>query len=234
MSRLDQHFLDEFAQPTWKATCDWAGARLGVKPSSLKNLRDEFDPIHENARRGWLNRPMRNDRAEVVASFSTRSDEELLEVVRGILSRDSIVENEVIRPLAGTQQRIMNVAQRLRTGRLAEVFFVRNSAEICEITSSDLLDERELARGYDFAVRSRRSLRIEVKGLATSRGEIVFTDLEWRVAREYRGDYWLVVVGRVPDNPTAKLFRNPRASLLVSQVVEQIERLSWRSRVSVV
>lgn len=233
MSKLDERFLAAFMQPSWRAAFSWCGERLGVKPASLKNLRDEFDPIHSNSRRGWADRPMRPGRLDVVSNFSNITEQELIEIVRGILFSDPTVEAEVVQPLAGSQQRIANVAQRLRTGRLAEEYFLEHSADICEVDSTDILDERELARGYDFAVRESSSVCIEIKGLTTRRGDIIFTELEWRVARERRGNYWLVVVGCLATEPTAKLFTDPQGVLQANEVVEQVRRVSWRSRVSV-
>jgi Protein NO VEIN, C-terminal len=233
MSRLDQRFLSALAQSSWRAAFAWAGERIGVKASSLKNLRDEFDPIHSNSRRGWVSRPMRRDRAEIVTNFSELPDAELMEVVRGVLSRDPTVEDQIVEPLADAHQRIANVAQRLRTGRLAEEFFFHNSADICGVITADLLDERQSAQGYDFAVRPRPSLRIEVKGLTSRTGDIVFTDLEWRVAREVRRDYWLVVVGCLASQPAAKVYTDPHRILRATEVIEQVQRVSWRSRVSV-
>jgi hypothetical protein len=176
---------------------------------------------------------MRRDRAEIVTNFSDLPDDELLEVVRGILSRNPTVEDQIVQPLAVAHQRIANVAQRLRTGRLAEEFFLQHSDNICGVESADLLDDRQLARGYDFAVRARPSLRIEVKGLTSRTGDILFTDLEWRVARDSRRDYWLVVVGCLPDEPTASLYPDPHRAIRATEVVEQVQRVSWRSRVSV-
>jgi hypothetical protein len=52
MSRLDSEFLKRFGFPSWHKAFAAIGARLGVRPASIKNLRDEFDPIHPNSRRG--------------------------------------------------------------------------------------------------------------------------------------------------------------------------------------
>ena len=35
------------------------GYALGSKPASVKNYRDEFDPLFPNDRQGWHKRPMR-------------------------------------------------------------------------------------------------------------------------------------------------------------------------------
>lgn len=231
MSRLNERFLDAMEQSSWTGAFKSLGSALNIKPASLKNLRDEFDPLHPNPRRGWADRPMRQDRKQVAADFEGMPDDELLEIVRGILARNPVVMQDVIEPLIETNQRLANVAQRLRTGRLAEEHFLRESEAICGIQPDDIQDKRQDAEGFDFGVSSRPNVRIEVKGLAAKRGEIVFTDLEWEVARRSRVNYWLVVVGGLQISPIAELFRNPFESITVRSVVEQVERTSWRSRV---
>jgi hypothetical protein len=233
MSRLDERFLAEWGFPTWKAAFERFGSALNVRPASFKNLRDEFDPVHNNSRRGWANRPMRRARARVVSDFSEISDEGLTEIVRGILAGDSTVTNEVVRPLITSHDRVANVAMRLRTGRLAEDYFLGQSERICGIPTVDIQDKRNDAQGFDFGVSSRPSLQIEVKGLTSEAGEIVFTDLEWKTAQRSGDQYWLVVVGRLPSRPKAKLHVDPYRLLRIKPRIERCVRLSWRSRVSV-
>ncbi len=57
MSRLDEGFLRSQRVRTWKAAFEHAAKALHVRPASLKNLRDEFDPFHDNKRKGWRHRP---------------------------------------------------------------------------------------------------------------------------------------------------------------------------------
>jgi hypothetical protein len=233
MSRLDKRFLKERGLPSWNAAFKTIGSQINTKPASLKNLRDEFDPIHENTRRGWLNRPMRPNRQRVIAEFSELSDEGLMEIVSRIFSRDSIVTADIVEPLAASRKRVENVAERLRTGRKAEEFFIRESQNICGINKGDLLDKRTDAQGFDFSVISRPSLMIEVKGLSIAVGDILFTDREWEMARQNRAEYWLIVVGCLSDQPRAKLHVDPFGSLQVRSVIERCTRVSWRSRIRV-
>ena len=102
MSRLDRRFLEEKGLPSWNAAFKKIGSQINTKPASLKNLRDEFDPVHDNTRRGWLNRPMRPNRQRVIAEFSELSDEGLMEIVSRILSRDPAMANKVVESLAAS------------------------------------------------------------------------------------------------------------------------------------
>jgi len=233
MSRLDRRFLETLRMSSWSAAFKSIGSQIDTKPASLKNLRDEFDPVHQNTRRGWINRPMRPNRQRVIAEFSELSDDGLMEIVNHILSRDPSVADEVLEPLAASRGRLENVAGRLRTGRMAEEFFLRESKNICGIGMDDILDRRNDAQGFDFGVLSRPSLMIEVKGLSAAAGDILFTDFEWHIARQRRELYWLVVVGCLPDKPLAKLHVDPFACLQVRSVIERCTRVSWRSRVRI-
>jgi hypothetical protein len=233
MSRLDRRFLEARGLPSWSAAFKEIGSQIDTKPASLKNLRDEFDPVHDNARRGWINRPMRPNRQRVIAEFSELSDDGLMEIVSRILSRDPVVTNEVVEPLATSRSRLDNVADRLRTGRMAEEFFLCESNNICGIDADEILDRRNDARGFDFGVSSQAALKIEVKGLSVAAGDILFTDLEWNVAKQSRELYWLVIVGCLPDAPLAKLVVDPFACLRIRSVIERCTRVSWRTRVRV-
>ena len=53
MSRLDVRYLDARGLSTWRLAFAEASESLGLPGSSVKNLRDEFDPFHGNARQGW-------------------------------------------------------------------------------------------------------------------------------------------------------------------------------------
>jgi hypothetical protein len=84
----------------------------------MKNLRDEFDPLH-GRRKGWHQRPIRSNRQRVLSEFCEVRDDALLEIVAPLLAGDHHAVSEVVRPLAMAKARIEDVAERLRTGRLA-------------------------------------------------------------------------------------------------------------------
>jgi hypothetical protein len=233
MSRLDRAYLDARHVKTWKEAFAEAGNLLKVKPQSLKLLRDEFDPIHGNARKGWKDRPMRPNRQRVMGELCEVSDAALLEMIDGILRHDADAVEEVVTPLSKPIGRIHNVAERLRTGRLAEIFFRDNCQRIADVHADMLLDHRELFRGYDFGVQDRADIAIEVKGMKQSRGGIVFTDREWTEAKARRQNYWLVVVGNVEANPIARLIPDPTATIQAKCQYQNAITASWRAKVDV-
>ncbi len=175
----------------------------------MKNLRDEFDPVHANARRGWHKRPLRPNRQRVLGEFCDASDEAVLEIVARLLAGDREVGELITKPLAEAKETVANVAERIRSGKLAEKYFMEHSEAICGVPAGSLLDCRDLACGYDFGVAGRQALAIEVKGMRPLRGAILFSDNEWRQANRRTADYWLVVVGGLETRPRARLIENP-------------------------
>jgi hypothetical protein len=233
MSRLDRAYLEAHQLKSWKEAFRRAGEALKVAPASIKNLRDEFDPVHGNARKGWKDRPMRPNRQRIMGQLCDVSDAALLEMIDRVLAHDPDAVQEVVTPLSKPAERIHNVAERLRTGRLAEAFFLANSETIADVAATLILDHRELARGYDFGVRKRDGIAIEVKGMKQMRGGILFTDREWSEAKARRADYWLVVVGNIEANPVAKLFPDPTTTLQAECKYQTTIAASWRANVAV-
>ena len=233
MSRLDKAYLDARGLKSWKAAFTDAGKLLDVAPASIKNLRDEFDPIHGNSRRGWVDRPMRPNRQRVMGELCDVSDSALLEMIGRILARDPEAVQEVVTPLSKPAERMYNVAERLRTGRLAEEFFLAHSQAIVSIAPTLILDHRALARGYDFGVRERDGIAIEVKGMKQKRGVIAFTDREWNEAKTRRADFWLIVVGNIESNPIARFIPDPAAAIKAECRYQTTIAASWRATVAV-
>jgi hypothetical protein len=233
MSRLDDAFLRRFGYSSWHKAFAGIGARLGVRPASMKNLRDEFDPVHPNTRQGWHKRPLRPNRQRVLGEFCDASDEAVFDVVERLLAGDKEIEESITKPIATAKAAVANVAERLRTGRLAETFFMEHSEAICGVSRKSLLDYRDQACGFDFGVRGKDLLAIEVKGLKLLRGPILFTDNEWNLANRRENNYWLVIVGGLEKKPQATLIKHPAGSLKVKSLIRNVSAISWTANVSI-
>jgi len=233
MSRLDRNFMGRFHYNSWREAFDDVGRQLGVPPASMKNLRDEFDPFHGNPRKGWHKRALRPNRQRVLGEFCDASDDAVAEVVTRILKADKEVRKLITKPIASSRSHVQNVAERLRTGRLAEEYFVAHSEKICGFSASELIDCRFDARGFDFGVASDGRLGIEVKGLKSLRGEILFTDYEWRQAVHRKSFYWLVVVALLRRSPRAILIKDPSVHVPVVSTIRKSIVISWKATVAV-
>lgn len=209
MSRLDQRFLNLVNSSSWKQAFKSIGDQLGIPPASLKNLRDEFDPFHDNSRLGWHKRPLRPNRQRVMGDLCDLSDDALIALVHGLFENHDASVKEAIDAMLEPRRPVYNAAERLLTGRLAERYFVDHCEQIIAISNSDLIDHRDAACGFDFGLRSNPKIAIEVKGIKQRRGPIQFTDREWTEAGLRQHNYWLIVVGNLSNEPKPKHWRNP-------------------------
>jgi len=232
MSRLDDRYLQSQGVRTWKAAFDRAAKALQVRAASLKNLRDEFDPFHDNMRKGWRHRPLRPNRQRVMGDLSEVSDDALLESVNRILGGDETATEELLDSLIEVRPAVHNVAERLLTGRRAENFFLSNCESWTGIPRSQVLDRRDSALGFDFAVAGLPERAIEVKGLRGHAGAIQFTDREWSEAKIRRAEYWLVVVGNITATPIFRLWKDPQSVLSAQCRYQRSVAAVWNSRVT--
>lgn len=232
MSRLDEGYLMSQGVKTWRAAFSRAAEVLEVPPASLKNLRDEFDPFHDNSRRGWWHRPIRPNRQRVMGDLSGLSDDALVECVNRILAKDEAATDELFDSLVGVRAPAHNVAERLFTGRRAENLFLENCESWIGVSRPDVVDRRDSALGFDFGVDGIPQRAIEVKGLKGLSGAIQFTDREWSEAKVRRNEYWLVVVGNVAATPVFKLWKDPQRVLDAQCRYQRSIAAVWTSRVA--
>jgi len=230
LSRLDRNLLSALGWTTWNHAYDVVGRALNTAPLSIKNLRDEFDPIHDNARRGWADREMLPSRMRVVDELCDVSDAALTELVREILSGRTEAVADAIDALSAPSGLPSAAANRLLTGRTAERFFLENCEQILGVSRESVVDRREALCGFDFEVAHDA---IEVKGLRELTGEVLFTDLEWQQAMQRRSRYVLIVVGRVLEAPLPRVIRDPSVVLQPKCAYRSTVRAEWRARLDV-
>ncbi len=68
LSRCNERALSVLSCKNYREAFDKVGAMLNQKPSTIKNMRDEFDPYFDNGRAGWYQRQLRNSRKDVFES----------------------------------------------------------------------------------------------------------------------------------------------------------------------
>ena len=64
------------------------GSALGVRPASVKNYRDEFDPLFPNSRKGWHKRPTRDYCKAVYDAFAGLNLEDFTNFLKRVIYRD--------------------------------------------------------------------------------------------------------------------------------------------------
>ena len=233
MSRLDAEYLRLRRFSKWQEAFGEASAALGEPKASFKNLRDEFDPFHDNSRLGWHQRLLRPNRQRIMDELHEVGDDALMELVSRILSKDEEAVLEAVDALAVVTRVPGNAAERLLTGRRAEDYFLENCKSLVQIEPAHVLDLRLAAQGFDFGVNGQPDWAIEVKGVKQRRGDIQFTDREWIEAKRRRENYWLVVIANLAAEPISKIVVDPYRNLRATSSVRTSVAVVWRSTVSV-
>lgn len=217
-----------------KETHKRIGDLLGVKPQTVQNWRDEFDPLFGH-RAGLYQRPMNPSRVQVVQAFADMDEHQIFEIVRDILSDKTNFENDDLEPLlrilaANDNDKKSNYKFILRTptGRSAEEFFIKYYSENRQPANGKLIDCRDLGVGYDFRIEeNNKNYFIEVKGLAEYTGGILFTSKEWAVAKDKGENYYVCIVSNLIEHPLIKFISNPAKRLNPKKKLYTSIQVSW-------
>lgn len=236
ISRFDATAYERLGRNTKKATHKAVGQALDVKASTVKNMRDEFDPLHNNPRKGWHKRELRPSRQKIVEMFGEMDEKGLYDVVRGVLQdpafRDADDVQDIVREVVETDKKpareSASPAARMKTGRMAENYFIDFHAETNRPAPGLLHNTRYHACGYDFEIQDSPDITfVEVKGTADQSGGILFTDKEWRVASRKADAYVVALIRNLADTPDVSFIWNPAASLKPKQRLYTTIRRSW-------
>jgi hypothetical protein len=235
LSRFDKIAYEKLEFSSSTATHAEIGRILGVKPNSIKNMRDEFDPLHDNPRAGWYQRPLRPSRAKVVESFQDLTEEELHDVVLEILTNPTFAASEgfsaIVTPISKLEKTPKGKSVfiiRGPTGRRAEEHFMEYHSSHGKPEPGELKDTRDHGCGYDFLIKtSEKELQVEVKGLDGGVGGIVFTSKEWDTARNSGDSYYLVIVRNVSSKPIFQIIQNPYEVLSPKKSVFTTVQVRW-------
>ncbi|MBI4427238.1 MAG: hypothetical protein HY569_02035 [Candidatus Magasanikbacteria bacterium] len=69
LSRFDREAVADLGYSSFNEAARSIGKILSVKPKTIQNMRDEFDPYHNNKRAGWYQRTLAGSRKKVVRAF---------------------------------------------------------------------------------------------------------------------------------------------------------------------
>ncbi|MEG4086624.1 hypothetical protein [Microcoleus sp. POL10_C6] len=75
LSRFDRDGYQKLGFGNMTDTHEKIGSLLGISANTIKNLRDAFDPYHENRRRGWWQRELWRCEKEIYEGFKEYSEE---------------------------------------------------------------------------------------------------------------------------------------------------------------
>lgn len=235
LSRCDKEAYKHLGYSSFNQAANDIGNILDVNPNTIKNMRDEFDPYHENTRIGWK-RELRGSRLKVLKAFQDTDDETLLEIAEEILNNKEFKNTEEYRDIytmfkdkgRGSAKEPAIFILRGPTGKAAEEFFVEYFKNSAKPVSGELVDSRYLGCGYDFEIKnSGQSYMVEVKGLSSNGGGVLFTNKEWQTALKYKNKYYLILVKNLSSTPELIMIQDPASRLKARKSIYTTIQVSW-------
>jgi hypothetical protein len=234
LSKYDSLGLKRLGFDSFVEAFNVIGYAMGSKPASIKNYRDEFDPLFPNRRKGWHKRETRNYCLKVFEEYKNLDLESFTGLVASFVGYDESAWSQFQlkkKPGGGQSQ----FAQRLITGLAAERYFESVRHSLSEFKGYDVQNTTSLGCGYDFRLDAKPSkdfLVVEVKGLNGVKGTLSLTPKEHEIATTLRDRFFLFVVRNFRESPFHEIFRNPLSgSLTFSKKERVIVQVSWLANV---
>ena len=210
------------------------GYGLGAKPASIKNYRQEFDPLFPNTRVGWHKRPTRDYCLKVLEEYKDLDRETFTALVKSFVGYDENAWSEISQrdeEADGDSQ----FAKRLITGLAAEHYFESVQPHLAEFKNYKVENTSRLGCGCDFRLRTdppQDFLAVEVKGLKDRSGSLSMTPKEHQLAASLRERFFLFVVKNFRETPFHEIYQDPLSSNLQFAKKERVTvQVSWLTTV---
>lgn len=231
LSRYNKKGLNNLGYSTWDEAFDDISKNLKVNRHSVKNWRDEFDPIHAH-RVGWYQRHMNPSRIRVVRALEDMEEKEIrslvIDIINGKIREEAENLEELLKIVSDSKKKRENTfILRTSTGRKAEEFFIEYYKKQSEPINGTLVDTRDKGCGYDFEIKNSESWYLEVKGLSEETGGILFTNKEWEVAKKFSDKFYLVLVSELNKKPEIRFIQNPASILTVKKNIVTTIQIQW-------
>jgi Domain of unknown function (DUF3883) len=235
LSKYDSLGLKRLGFESFVEAFNVIGYALGSRPASIKNYRDEFDPLFPNNRKGWHKRNLRDYCLEVLERYNNLDFESFTGLVGSFFGLDGNIDIATL-PQDQTEDSQSSFAQRLITGLAAERYFEAIQSSIPEFSGYLIENTTNFGCGYDFRLRAklnnRNFLAVEVKGLKEQTGSLMMTPKEYDVAERLQDRFFLFVVRNFRESPSHEIFKNPLSSSLSFRRIERVTiQVSWLTTV---
>jgi len=171
-----------------------------------------------------------------VETFEDLEEFELRSIVEEILQSgpegriyglDAVIDELIGKGDEDTESKTVYIV-RGPTGRRAEEFFMKFHSQAGQPRQGELIDTRDHGCGYDFEIRSEDgTVYVEVKGLRSEVGGMLFTAKEWEMARENRERYYLALVRNLADQPELEIIQNPAKVFIPRKSVTTTVQVRW-------
>ncbi|MEK6925765.1 MAG: DUF3883 domain-containing protein [Nanoarchaeota archaeon] len=232
LSKFDTNGLKFLGFDSFTEAFNVIGLALNVQPASVKNYRDEFDPLFPNKRQGWHKRGIREYCKKIYDNFHNLDLANFSTLLKKIIykNQDLDVLMEEVAKKEGDKE--SSFAKRLITGQAAEQYFKDNFLSIDLFRGYKIEDTTKIGCGFDFKLikdEKEDYLSVEVKGLNESKGNIALTNKEYMVANLLSKRYFIFLVKNFKEKPSHKIFRDPTNSLIFNRIENRITQISWNT-----
>lgn len=205
---------------------------MQVGTSSVKNKRDDYDPIFGNARAGWHQRALGPSRMKVIHLLDDLSFDALTGFVKDLLRdpayRESMEVKDFLDALKREHRDNRQFLPRGATGRISEELFLAWFREGKTPFRGTIEDKRDDGCGYDFRIRDDDAAQlVEVKGVGDQKGGVLFTDKEWQTALN-NANYALALFVNIRETPELCVIRNPSVLLSPRRMVTLSVQVGWQ------
>ena len=234
LSKYDSLGLKKLGFESFVEAFNVIGYAMGSRPASIKNYRDEFDPLFPNRRKGWHKRPIRQYCLKVFEEYKGLDLEAFTGLVKSFVGYDENAWSQV--QVRGEQDDSESgFAKRLITGLAAEQYFESIQPSLPEFKGYVVENTTRLGCGYDFRLRTETHkdfLAVEVKGLKERKGNLALTPKEYEVATVLSDRFFLFVVKNFQQSPFHQVFQNPLSGGLRFKKHERVTvHVSWLASV---
>jgi hypothetical protein len=234
LSKFDSIGLGQLGFRSFAEAYNVLGFALGSQPASIKNYRDEFDPLFPNHRKGWHKRQIRDYCLKVFEEYQTLKLDLFTGLIKSFLGYDENLLSEV-QEKEERGEGPSGFAKRLITGLAAEQYFESVHPSLPEFRGYVSENTTRLGCGYDFRLSTPRRddfLAVEVKGLREQTGSLSLTPKEYETAAEMRDRFCLFVVKNFQKSPFHEIHLDPLSGALQFTRNERVIRqVSWLARV---
>lgn len=210
------------------------GYGLGSQPASIKNYRDEFDPLFPNQRKGWHKRPIRDYCLRVFEEYKSLDVGLFTGLIKSFVGYDENILSEV-QVRDEKDESASSFAKRLITGLAAEHYFELVQPNLPGFQGFELENTTRLGCGYDFRLHASnhdRFLAVEVKGLRGLTGGLSLTPKEYEAATAMRNRFYLFVVKNFQKLPLHEIFPDPLScGLEFTRSERKVIQVSWLTSV---
>ena len=233
-SKYDSAGLEKLGFESFSEAFNVIGYALGAKPASVKNYRDEFDPLFPNRRKGWHRRPTRDYCLKVFRRYESLDLDAFSALVRSFVARDENARNELRSPEDGDDEG-SSFAKRLITGLAAERYFEEVQPRLPDFSDYVIENTTRLGCGYDYRLRAENHegfLAVEVKGLRERTGSLAFTPKEYETAAKLSNRFFLFVVKNFAESPFHEIHQDPLCcGLRFTRSERVVVQVSWLTTV---